>query len=216
MAEPTALVGPEKVTGALRRAVSRVRSIGGGPPLHEPATGLAAVIERVVLHPEVDVAKLEKVIELQERILRGSLPVGIPGGGHAGPARRTSGGLGTPTRTNRATTTRSPRWIEAGMTRRRRCVSARSIPSGGAWRWIGRPRRWPRSSPTPRRGRRCGTWPPRSCTSTTRRSTGAGRCRRLTASCSRTPAGSGRGDVRDLCGAGGRGSRRGACRPADL
>lgn len=33
-------------------------------------TGLASVIERLAARPEVDVAKLEKIIELQERILR--------------------------------------------------------------------------------------------------------------------------------------------------
>lgn len=35
-----------------------------------PMDGLAAVIERLAARPEVDVAKLEKIIELQERILR--------------------------------------------------------------------------------------------------------------------------------------------------
>lgn len=40
------------------------------PATDETATGLALVVERLALHPEVDVAKLEKIIELQERILR--------------------------------------------------------------------------------------------------------------------------------------------------
>lgn len=40
------------------------------PAPADPGTGLALVIERLALNPEVDVAKLEKIIELQERILR--------------------------------------------------------------------------------------------------------------------------------------------------
>jgi len=35
-----------------------------------PGTGLAVVIERLAANPSVDVAKLEKIIDLQERILR--------------------------------------------------------------------------------------------------------------------------------------------------
>jgi hypothetical protein len=35
-----------------------------------PADGLAAVIERLAANPDVDVVKLEKIIELQERIMR--------------------------------------------------------------------------------------------------------------------------------------------------
>jgi hypothetical protein len=36
----------------------------------DPSAGLVAVIERLAENPQIDVAKLEKVIELQERILR--------------------------------------------------------------------------------------------------------------------------------------------------
>lgn len=36
----------------------------------EPVGGLATVIERLAANPQVDVAKLEKIIELQERILK--------------------------------------------------------------------------------------------------------------------------------------------------
>ena len=39
-------------------------------PADRPADGFAAVIERVAMSPDVDVVKLEKIIELQERILR--------------------------------------------------------------------------------------------------------------------------------------------------
>lgn len=39
------------------------------PVTNEQITGLALVIERVAMNPEVDVAKLEKIIELQERII---------------------------------------------------------------------------------------------------------------------------------------------------
>ena len=39
-------------------------------PVDTPGTGLAVVIERLAANPSVDVAKLEKIIDLQERILR--------------------------------------------------------------------------------------------------------------------------------------------------
>lgn len=39
-------------------------------PVAPQETGLAAVIERLAMNPDVDVVKLEKIIELQERILR--------------------------------------------------------------------------------------------------------------------------------------------------
>jgi hypothetical protein len=39
-------------------------------PASEPVGGLAVVIERLAANPSVDVAKLEKIIELQERILK--------------------------------------------------------------------------------------------------------------------------------------------------
>src|SRR5438045_7882033 len=35
----------------------------------DPSAGMVAVIERLAMNPSIDVAKLEKVIELQERIL---------------------------------------------------------------------------------------------------------------------------------------------------
>jgi hypothetical protein len=39
------------------------------PARVQDVTGIAAVVEKLALHPDVDVLKLEKVIELQERIL---------------------------------------------------------------------------------------------------------------------------------------------------
>lgn len=54
-----------KQEAVVSRAVQRTRE-----DAHEPTESMALVIERLAARPEVDVHKLEKIIELQERILR--------------------------------------------------------------------------------------------------------------------------------------------------
>lgn len=59
----------ELIGDAIADAVYRSTNVPM-PSAPEPSTGLALVIERLAANPSVDVSKLERIIELQERILR--------------------------------------------------------------------------------------------------------------------------------------------------
>lgn len=61
---------PQRNTGALLEDAQPVRDMALVPAEPQAESGLAAVIERLAANPSVDVVKLEKIIELQERILR--------------------------------------------------------------------------------------------------------------------------------------------------